>query len=483
MYMKLSQRTSLWCRAALGSPIVRWRSASLLAPLLAGLLLASCSDQSIAVEDPPVGEEHPAGGSTTLYNATSNAFSLPAPNLSGAGLQLHFRGDASFEATFVTAPATVNGGLGPIYNNTSCISCHARDGRGRPPLPGETTASMLFRISVPGQAEDGGPAPVPGFGGQLQERSIFGRQTEATMTISYRDSIGRFADGSEYRLQIPRYAPGSSYRPLPSDLQISPRVAPPVFGLGLLEAVSEATILAGVDEGDADGDGISGRPNYVWDIEKGRRAIGRFGWKANSPTLLQQVAAAYSGDMGVTSSLFPVESCHGQPQADQDDSDDPEISDDLLRATAYYTQTLGVPARRNTGEATVRRGERLFREANCSGCHRPTMVTGVLDGIPEVSGQKIAPYTDMLLHDMGEGLSDGRPDYLAGENEWRTPPLWGIGLTQVINGHTNFLHDGRARSLIEAIMWHGGEAERSREFVRKLPAADRAALLAFLQSL
>ncbi len=447
---------------------------------MAGALLGACNDPGVGAD--PGGQEVLAGGATTLYNATSAAYSTPAPNLSPAGLDLHLQGDVGFGATFVTAPAPVNSGLGPVYNNTSCVSCHPRDGRGRPPVPGDGGSSMLFRISVPGEASDGGPMPVPGFGGQLQDRGTFGIEPEGTITLAYTDSAATFSDGTEYRLRVPRYTAGRSYRAFPAGMMISPRVAPPVFGLGLLEAVPEGVILAAADEADRNGDGISGRPNYVWDVSAGRRALGRFGWKANQPTLLQQAAAAYNGDMGITSSLFPVESCHDQPQGDGR-GDDPEVSDAVLRATAYYTQTLGVPARRRTKDPVIRRGETLFGEANCSGCHRPVMTAGTLEGVPEVSGQRFAPYTDLLLHDMGPALADGRPDYLAGGGEWRTPPLWGIGLTQVVNGHSFFLHDGRARNILEAIMWHGGEAERSREFFRKLSRTDRDAVVAFVESL
>lgn len=397
-------------------------------------------------------------------------------------MALHLEGDAAFEATFVTAPASVNAGLGPVYNNNSCVSCHARDGRGRPPGPGENIASMLFRVSAPGQNAHGGPLDLPGFGTQLQERSVFGIEPEGSVSIAYTDSTASFADGTQYKLRVPRYSMRSAYRPTDASMMLSPRVAPPVFGLGLLEAISETTILSFADESDANGDGISGRPNRVRDIRSGSTALGRFGWKAGAPSLLQQAAAAYHDDMGITTSLFPVEACHGQPQADGR-TDDPELGDKELEATVYYTQTLAVPARRNINDADVRRGETVFREAGCTGCHRASMTTGALAGVPEVSGQRIAPYTDLLLHDMGEALADGRPDYIADGREWRTPPLWGIGLTQIVNGHTYFLHDGRARNLLEAVMWHGGEAERSREHVRKLPAGDRMALLRFLESL
>jgi len=447
---------------------------------IGSMAFAACD--SSGIDAPPIDEDIPAGGATTLFAVTSKAFSSPAPNLSADGLELHLQGDATFEATFVTAPATINAGLGPVYNNTSCVACHAGDGRGRPPEPGDAASSMLFRVSIPGRGAHGEPMPAPGFGGQLQDRGSFGIAPEASVSISYYDSTGYFTDGAPFTLRVPRYTIRSSYQPLPGNVMMSPRVAPPVFGLGLLEAVDESTVLAFADESDRDGDEISGRPNYVWDVQAGRSALGRFGWKANAPNLLQQAAAAYNDDMGVTTSLFPVESCHGQPQSDGRD-DDPELSDGELRATAYYTQTLAVPARRNSRDPEVRRGEMLFRQANCTGCHRPAMITGRHDEVPEVSFQNIAPYTDLLLHDMGQGLADGRPDYLATGSEWRTAPLWGIGLTQLVNGHTYFLHDGRARSILEAIMWHGGEAERSREYFRALSAADRTALLKFVEAL
>jgi CxxC motif-containing protein (DUF1111 family) len=341
---------------------------------------------------------------------------------------------------------------------------------------------MLFRVSVPGTGPNGAPADAPGFGTQLQDRAVQGTVPEATISVTYSDSAGTFGDGGTFVLRVPHYQFVQSYTALPGGLLLSPRVAPPVFGLGLLEAVPEATILAAADELDRNGDGISGRPNYVWDVRAGRAVLGRFGWKANTPNLLQQAAAAFNADMGVTSSLFRVESCHGQQQ-DNGVDHDPEVSDDALEAAAYYTRTLAVPARRSVDNVNVIRGAQIFRDANCSGCHLPSLRTGASPDVPELADQEIHPYTDLLLHDMGDGLADGRPDFLATGREWRTPPLWGIGLTQLVNGHTNFLHDGRARTLLEAILWHGGEAAKSRDYVRNLSASDRSALIAFLNSL
>lgn len=262
----------------------------------------------------------------------------------------------------------------------------------------------------------------------------------------------------------------------------SPRVAPVVFGLGLLEAIPASTIEAKADPGDRDRDGISGRPNYMEDLVSGQaRAIGRFGWKANTPNLFQQAAAAYNGDMGITSTLFPGESCEDyRPECAAHAI---EVSDAIVDAVAFYTQSLGVPARRDLDKPKVVMGEALFKRAGCAACHLPSVRTGYLRGIPEVSNQQIQPFTDLLLHDMGPALADGRPDFKASGSEWRTPPLWGIGLVQTVNSHSRFLHDGRARSLLEAVLWHGGEAERSRRAVQRFTAEERAPLVTFLESL
>ena len=254
---------------------------------------------------------------------------------------------------------------------------------------------------------------------------------------------------------------------------LSPRVAAPVFGLGLLEAVSDADVLAKADENDANADGISGKPNFVWNAVTKTTTLGRFGWKANQPSLLQQVAAAYNGDIGVTTSIFPVESSFRQPQYDNRD-DDYELSDSLLHAVEFYVKTLAVPVRRNADNPVVKNGKQLFINAGCASCHIPDMRTSVNVAFPSVSNQLIHPYTDLLLHDMGDDLADNRPDFKATGKEWRTAPLWGIGLTQKVNGHNNFLHDGRARSLLEAIMWHGGEAATAKNKVKAMSADERS---------
>ena len=461
---------------------------SLLSPIfwVSVLLIACDSESPVAVESTPVfSTSEFSGGETTVFDASSHAFSTPAPNLSPAAFEKHLEGDVEFEANFVTAPAVVNPGLGPIYNNISCINCHSRDGRGRPPKVDEKFVSMLFRISLPKLADamDGQPPiPVPGFGTQLNNRAIFGTAPEGKIKIDYTEQTLTTADGTRVHLRYPNYTFTETYQPLPEEVELSPRVAPAVFGLGLLEAIPEETILAYADETDANGDGISGKPNYVWDVVQQRYTLGRFGWKANQPTLLQQVAAAYHDDMGITTSLFMTENSAGQAQLTEQ-SATPEVSDEILDVVTLYVQTLAVPARRNVDDPQVKQGEQLFAKAQCASCHVPTLRTGVLAGVPSVSNQTIQPFTDMLLHDMGPELADNRPDFRASGTEWRTPPLWGIGLVRTVNGHTNFLHDGRARDLMEAILWHGGEAETSRQTVEQMSKVERDALIAFLESL
>ncbi len=462
----------------------------LLLALLLPAALAACADQTAPSPPLPAQDEAPAiqlsllsdlnphtalsGGSLTVFDASAEAFSHPAPGLAGARLALHDEGDVAFEQQFVSPV------LGPVFDNVSCESCHVGDGRGRPPYPGEAFESMLFRSSIPGLGPHGGPNPVPGgLGGQLQLRGA-GILPDAQALIQYVEHHGTFADGTPFQLRAPTYLLTGVRQPLPGNLLVSPRVAPAVVGLGLLEAVPESEVL-----GIAAAQrviGVSGHPNYVWSEVAQRVALGRFGWKANNPSLVQQTAGAYNGDMGVTTALFPAEPCEGAP-GPVCARHEVELDADVVAAVAFYSRTLGVPARRNLTDPMTVRGEVLFHAAGCANCHVPTLRTGVLAGVPEVSNQTIHPYTDLLVHDMGPALADNRPDFQASGREWRTAPLWGVGLVETVNGHTNFLHDGRARSLLEAVLWHGGEAAASQARVLRMPAADRAALIAFLRSL
>lgn len=422
-----------------------------------------------------------SGGAATIFLSNSQAFGSAIPGLTGYDAFMHELGDALFSQTFVSAPSPLFSGLGPVYNNVSCVSCHHNDGKGTPTM-GLITSSLLTRVSVPGTDEFGGPLAMPGYGGQLQDKAVSGKIAEARMKIDYTEVPFSFPDGESVSLRRPQYSMNSPYKALPAGYMISVRLAPPVFGLGLLELIPDETLLSFADEADANGDGISGRPNYVHDPLSGKRVLGRFGLKANNPNLLVQVASAYHQDIGITSYIFPRESCYGQDQYDNL-ADDPELADSMLQATSFYVQTLGVPARRNVTDPEALRGEKLFNQLNCSGCHIPTLYTGVDVRQPALSNQRIHPYTDLLLHDLGAELGDGRPDYVADGNEWRTPPLWGIGLFAKTNGTPYYLHDGRARTLTEAILWHGGEAQRAKDAFVRLPKADRDVVLKFLQSL
>lgn len=449
-------------------------------PFLLFISFISCRKAELI--EPMENQEWYAGGTQTVFINGSGAFSQAFLGLSGDNALNHEVGDLAFEASFVTAPAPKHPGLGPIFNSVSCVSCHIGDGRGKVPNPGEAMISLLFKMSLPGQDEHGGPLAVPGFGTQLQHRANAGVQAEGTMGIIYTYEQNYFADGTSYELRIPSYSILNSYVPMPGGTLFSPRLAPPVFGLGLLEAIPEMSIIAREDQGDADGDGISGRANYVWNYETKKTVLGRFGWKAGSPTILQQSASAYLEDMGITTFLFPKESSFSQIQYGNTIASI-ELSDSLLHAVTFYLKTVAVPGRRDVSNEVVRRGRALFTEGKCAACHTPSHRTAVNVAFKELSNQLIFPYTDLLLHDMGAGLSDNRPEFLAQGNEWRTPPLWGIGLTENVNGHSNYLHDARARTLTEAIMWHGGEGTYSREFFRNLSASDRAAMLRLLKSL
>ena len=445
------------------------------------LLVVACQQDDVNPV-PDFSEEYRAGGATTIFTANAFAFSTPAPNLNADNLETHLDGDAEFEVSFVSAPANIAYGLGSVFNNKSCISCHPSDGRAARPDDLNDFSGFFLRTSIPGTGIHGAPKPVPGYGTQIQNQAVFGMLPEAEFEVTYIETDVAYPDGDKASLRKPVYNLKNPYFPVPSDALFSPRIGPPVFGLGLLEAIPEEDILSNADENDVNNDGISGKANYVWDAEFQEMRLGRFGWKANTPSVMVQSADAYNGDMGVTSPLFPVETCAGQTNCDNQ-SDDPEIDQETLDAVVLYLRTLAVPAPRNLEAEVVVKGKNLFTDIGCASCHIPKMETGSFPNIPAISNQTIYPYTDMLLHDMGFGLADNRPDFLANGQEWKTRPLWGIGMTELVNGHTHFLHDGRARNFEEAILWHGGEAEQSKEDFKRLEGEEREAVIAFLRAL
>jgi CxxC motif-containing protein (DUF1111 family) len=430
-----------------------------------------------------------SGGADSVVDATQDAFSQPTPRLSQAHRRKFFVGNSFFNQSWVAAPASVTtrDGLGPLMNAPSCSTCHFKDGRGRPPDAGGRLESMLLRISVAAPAKNtGAPVGDPVYGDQIQDRAIPGVPAEARVIVEYEELPGAFADGERYSLRKPRYRLVElGYGPTAPELLMSPRVAPALVGLGLLESIPESTLEHLADPEDRDRDGISGRLNRVPDLLQKRSAPGRFGWKAEQPSVLQQSAGAFLGDMGLTSSLFPHENCEKTQNACRavESGGNPEVEPHVLAAVALYVRSLAVPVRRKARDLDIARGEELFRAIGCALCHVPTLRTAALPDLPELAAQEIHPYTDLLLHDMGEGLSDARPSFEAQGREWRTPPLWGIGLVHKVNQHALFLHDGRARGLSEAILWHDGEAQRARERFQRLPRSDRLHLLAFLEDL
>jgi len=458
---------------------------ALLFALTVGLI--SCEDHNESFSWLEKGEEFPAG-LATVNDQSVNAFGNPAPNLTGDKDLIFVTGNSFFNRNWVTAPSSTEDldGLGPMFIARSCSSCHFKDGKGSPPLEGEQPVSLLFRLSTSGTSDNGAPVPEPVYGGQFANNAILGVAPEGKVKVSYTEMAGKFADGESYSLRKPTYEfTELNYGDMDPATMVSPRIAQHMIGLGFLEAVDDQTLLDMEDPNDVNEDGISGRVNRVWNFEKNEAEIGRFGWKANQPTLRQQVAGAFNGDIGMTSSVFPSEDCTSAQQDCQNaiSGGSPELKESILKKVVLYSSTLAVPKRRGWDDDDVLRGKQLFFEAKCEACHAPKLITGNHPDFPEFSGVLIRPFTDLLLHDMGEGLADSRPDYEATGNEWRTPPLWGIGLIETVNGHTNFLHDGRARNLKEAILWHGGEAQSAKESFVNMNKKDRESLIKFLNSL
>ena len=437
----------------------------------------------------------PAGDATSPHAADGNAFSHSSATLPFEK-ELDFKvGNGIFKKLWVSAPSSTKSsdGLGPLYNARACQRCHLKDGRGHPPaanFPDDNAVSMLIRLGIPIGPRDTKPDPV--YGGQLQDFAVAGIPIEGRPHVTWTEELVALADGTEVSLRRPDWTiVDLGYGPMDPKTQTSVRIAPPMIGLGLLEAVPADQIAAYADPEDADGDGISGRAPQVTNAETGEAMLGRFGWKSSQPTLRMQAQAAFLGDMGLATTAFPFghgdctdaqKLCREAPDGGSE-ATGLEVSETMLKLVVFYSRHLAVPARRNLTDPAVSRGEAVFAEAGCASCHRPSLTTAADAEDPALAGHKIFAFTDMLLHDMGPDLADGLPEGDAEASEWRTPPLWGIGLTETVNGHTDFLHDGRARSLLEAILWHGGEAQAARDHVVGLDAEDREALLAYINSL
>lgn len=441
-----------------------------------------------------------SGGDTTVYASGRLAFSFPAAILDEDGRTRFALGNSFFRRNWVEAPAstTARDGLGPHFIARSCGGCHDQNGRGAPPSTSkgrnrEQPVALLLRLSVPGEDAHGGPLPEPTYGGQLANSAVQGVRPEGRVLVEYREREGRFADGERYTLRKPRYhIVDLGYGPLDPQTMIGPRIAQQLIGVGLIELIPEADILSYARDQAERRDAIRGVPNRVWDVVAQETILGRFGWKANVGSIAHQVAAAFNEDIGITSRFFPEEpctaaqtDCRSAPRGNR--GAQPEIDDRALSNVIFFQALVAPPAQRGAATAAIRKGEALFQAADCGVCHRAGWVTGAPPNSDysseSLAGQTIRPYTDLLLHDMGEALSDGRSDFQASGRQWRTPPLWGIGFIREVSGHNYLLHDGRARGLMEAILWHGGEAEKSKQQVLEMSHLQRRALLRFLESL
>ncbi len=468
-----------------------------LSALFLALGLSACDDAPKFTRAEP-GEAR-SGGSATVRKTDQNAFSMPSANLPPSRRVDFSVGNSFFRSPWVIAPSTTTArdGLGPLFNTNACQGCHIKDGRGHPPTPDDVNAvSMLVRLSIPDAPayaeviEQLGVVPEPVYGGQFQDMAVPGVAPEGKVRVDYTAVPVRFKDGTEIELRKPSLnITQLGYGPMHPDTRFSARVAPPMIGLGLLEAIPKEAILANAEAQAKANNGITGRPNQVWDDAQQKTVLGRFGWKAGQPNLNQQNVHAFSGDMGLTTSLRPFDDCTDaqtackQAPSGNGPNGEPEVSDNILRLVLFYSRNLAVPARRDVNAPEVLAGKTLFYQAGCQSCHTPKYTTAANAAEPELANQVIRPYSDLLLHDMGDGLADNRSEFQASGRQWRTPPLWGIGLTQAVSGHTQFLHDGRARNLLEAVLWHGGEAAAAQQQVLSFNAEQRAALLAFLNSL
>ncbi|MCO5160414.1 MAG: thiol oxidoreductase [Mesorhizobium sp.] len=448
-------------------------------------------------------EKMQGGAATTPKVGDANALSQPSANLSFADRERFFLGNGIFRKDWVSSPSSTQAsdGLGPLFNSRNCQACHIKDGRGHaPPSPGADAVSYLVRLSVPPDEQQAAqitagliPAvPDPVYGLQLQDHAIAGLAPEGEIHIEYEDVPVTLAAGETVTLRKPALSidkPG--FGPFATGLMVSGRLAPAMSGMGLLEAIHDADIMARSDPDDRDGDGISGRPNLIAD-GKGGLVIGRFGWKAAQPSVEQQTVHAFSGDMGLSTPILPDNAgdctaaqpdCRAMPHGAQERYGDTEVPRDVLDLVVFYSQNLAPPVRRGFDEPDVLAGKAAFYQAGCPACHVPKYVTSRIVAHEAQRFQLIWPYTDLLLHDMGPGLADGRGEGLADGTEWRTAPLWGIGLAHKVSAEAGFLHDGRARTLQEAILWHGGEAQSARDAYAALPKAERDALVTFLESL
>lgn len=453
------------------------------------------------------GELFPAGDASAKRSRGRQVLSQAATQLT-LEQKLDFKvGQAIFEKIWVLAPSSTQAsdGLGPLYNARSCNRCHTNNSRGKIEIVtkrGSRNISLFARLSIPAQTREQQSlleanlipfVPEPTYGAQFQNFAYPGGKAEGQLLVSYTKQPTRLRDNVEIDLNRPSYIlDGLGYGPVHDDVMMSPRIAPPIHGLGLINAISSRDIMSNADPDDQDGDGISGRARISFDPETNATALGRFGWKAGAVTLSQQNMAALSNDIGIGSLLYPnpygdcttkQHECLKQPHGNTQSQDGLEASQKMTEALLYFVENISVPRRVPDQAISSLPGKKLFNAIGCASCHVPSFVTDINAKPRHLAGQSIWPYSDFLLHDLGEALADNRPEGNANGREWRTPPLWGIGLTRTATGAEFYLHDGRARSLTEAILWHGGEAERSKLSFKHLPAEERGMLINFLESL
>ena len=478
--------------------------------------LAGVPMQQLASFDP---QEVKQGGDTGISISSAESYSKPSSNLTASRKGHFFIGNAFFRQPWVIAPASTDSrdGLGALFNVAACQSCHVKDGRGHAPMTSDDDAdSLLIRLAMPATTDEQRQqlqnsliekVVHPMYGGQLQDRGIQGVPAEARIAVQWTDKPVTFADGHIETLRAPTFnltKPG--YGAFDDDLMVSPRVALPMIGLGLLEQIpDEAIKKQAVDNKNSTNGDISGKFNWVMDPQTGKHALGRFGWKAGQTKLITQNQSAFNEDMGLTSNIRPHESCmptqtacmNATTGADEQGNGKPpvEVNDEVAKFVEFYTRNLAVPHRRDADDTLVLAGKKRFYDMGCQSCHTPRyQLPKTDDDHLEQHGQVIYPYTDLLLHDMGDDLADRtiagklpakniQVEFLANSYEWRTPALWGIGLAQTVDPQATFLHDGRARTLMEAVLWHGGEAQKQQQKVLKLDKQGRSELNAFLQSL
>ena len=447
----------------------------------------------------------PAGETTATRLTGQHSFSQHAANMTLEQRMDFNLGKAIFGKLWVSSPSstTASDGLGPLYNARSCLRCHTNNGRGKPPEPDIANAnarSLFLRLSIPPQNQQqqallasGKHAfiPEPVYGGQLQDQSIQGLAAEGRVKLTYTVQTLTLAGGEQVELRQPHYSITKlAYGELHPQLRTSARVTPPMPGLGLLEAIPDSELQNNL-AAQKNHPKIAGQLNQVWDIQQQKTVIGRFGWKAIHPSIKQQNAAAFIEDIGISTDIFPHGyggctsaqiDCRKLPDGNSEHLGGVEASPLMTEVLEFYVRTLAVPPRRNAEHPDVLAGEKLFKQLDCAACHRPHYVTDK-NAHPLLASQSIWPYTDLLLHNMGEGLADEHSEFLAKGNQWRTPALWGVGLTQIISGHSQLLHDGRARNVQEAILWHGGEAKDSKQQFMALPKIQRQQLIDFVESL